>query len=146
VESEGMIDILTSFDVIEHVDEPEDFLVSIFGLLKKGGEAFIGTPTDYPVLRGLLGAEFDAFLFSVQHKWVFSGKSLEMMARKSEFSQCDISYHQRFGLGNLLAWLQTRKPQGDKKYDFVTNSIDALYKSEMANERTAEYLVLHLVK
>ncbi|MDL2288182.1 class I SAM-dependent methyltransferase [Oscillospiraceae bacterium OttesenSCG-928-F05] len=140
------IEVLTSYDVIEHVDDPEMFLRSVYDLLTPGGTAFIGTPTEYPVLRGLLGQTFDAFLFSVQHLWVLSRKNLELMAQKSGFSQCKVDYYQRFGLGNLIAWLQTNTPRGEAKYDFVSRSLDALYKSEMAKEETGEYLVLRLVK
>jgi SAM-dependent methyltransferase len=132
--------------VIEHTDDPQAFLRDIHDLLEPGGTAFVGTPTEYPVLRQLLGAEFDSFLFSVQHPWVFSRKSLELMARKCGFSDVGVRFRQRFGLGNLLAWLQTREPRGDARYGFVPSSLDAHYKSEMAKEDTAEYFVLELRK
>jgi hypothetical protein len=115
-------------------------------LLAPGGIAYIGTPTDYPVLRELLGTEFDAFVFSVQHPWVFSRASFEFMARKCGFSEYHVKFYQRFGLGNLIAWLQTREPKGDAVYDFVSPTLDAHYKSEMSKEQTAEYLVLELRK
>ena len=46
----------------------------------------------------------------------------------------------------MIAWLQTHKPCGDLKYDFITPSLDKLYKSEMAKAETAEYIVLKLEK
>jgi hypothetical protein len=108
--------------------------------------AFVGTPTEYPVLRKLLGTKFDSFLFSVQHLWVFSQKNLRMMARKCGFSNYEVQFFQRFGIGNLISWLKIAEPHGDVSYDFVTKSLNMIYKSEMAREETAEYLVLRLEK
>lgn len=140
------IDIITSYDVIEHVDEPVSFVKKVYDLLSPGGTAYIGTPTEYPVLRKLLGKAFDSFVFSVQHPFVFSRSSLEIMAQKAGFLKYEVLFYQRFGLGNLIAWLQTGQPCGDKHYDFITESLDKLYKSEMAREKTAEYLILRLHK
>jgi SAM-dependent methyltransferase len=142
----GKIELLASFDVIEHVAVPQGFLNAIHSLLAPGGQAFVGTPTDYPVLRGLLGGAFDSFVFSVQHPWVFSSESLELMAGKCGFSRFEAKPRQRFGLGNLVAWLLEREPRGEAAYDFITPALDACYKSEMAKHGTAEYLVLELVK
>ena len=82
----GRIDIITSFDVIEHVEKPMDFLEDIFKLLKFGGKAIIGTPTDAPIMRFFLGEVYEQkLLFSTQHLWIFSEKSLELIARKCGF-------------------------------------------------------------
>jgi SAM-dependent methyltransferase len=143
---ENKIELITSYDVIEHVDDPQAFLRSVYALLAPGGRAYIGTPTEYPVLRSLLGAAFDAFVFSVQHPWVFSRASLERMAHAAGFSEIKVHFYQRFGLGNLIAWLQTREPKGDAAYDFFSPALNAHYKSEMSKEETAEYLVLSLKK
>lgn len=53
---QNKIDVITSFDVIEHVEDPMGFLKECYYLLKEGGQAVIGTPTDAPVMRSLLGA------------------------------------------------------------------------------------------
>jgi len=143
---ENKVEVITSYDVIEHVDDPQKFLKDVYNLLAPDGVAYIGTPTDYPVLRFLLGAEFDSFVFSVQHPWVFSGDSLKYMAQNSGFSEYGLKYHQRFGIGNLIAWLQTRMPKGEAVFDFVTPALNACYKAEMAKAETAEYLILEVRK
>jgi 2-polyprenyl-3-methyl-5-hydroxy-6-metoxy-1,4-benzoquinol methylase len=143
----GGIDVLTSFDVIEHVEDPQGFVNDVVSLLSPGGKAFIGTPTEYPILRTLLGPEFDRFLFSVQHPWVFSGATLLYMAEKSGFDgTAHIEYRQLYGMGNLLSWLKSRGPKGDITFPFISQSLDAVYKSEMANEATADYIVMVLDK
>jgi len=146
VKYKNSVELITSYDVIEHVSVPYEFLRSIYMLLTPGGIAYIGTPTEYPVLRGLLGANFDAFVFSVQHPWVFSRQSLEFLAKKCGFSEYKVKFYQRFGIGNLIAWLQTREPRGEAAYDFIPPALNTLYKSEMAREETAEYLILELKK
>ena len=42
------------------------------------------------------------------------------MAEKCGFSAFEVKFYQRFGIGNLIAWLQTREPRGEAMYDFVT--------------------------
>jgi len=143
---ENIVELITSYDVIEHVDEPQKFLQTIWKLLRNGGTAYIGTPTEYPVLRKLIGKEFDSFVFSIQHPWVFSHRSLEIMAEKCGFSEVKVKFYQKFGIGNFIAWLQTRKPQGEAIYDFIPSAINSLWRNEMAKEETAEYLVLELRK
>ena len=62
------IDVITSFDVIEHVQSPESFIKDVYDLLTAGGKAIIGTPTDAPIMRSLLGKDYEKkLLFSTQH-------------------------------------------------------------------------------
>jgi len=140
------IDVITSFDVIEHVKQPQNYLQTIYDLLVQGGQAFLGTPTDYPFLRKLVGKEFDSFVFSAQHPWIFSGKSLEFIAQKCGFSNVKMDYYTEYGLGNLIAWLQNRKPCGDVDYDFIPAAFEKHYKIDMAKEETADYMVMKLQK
>ena len=53
------IDIITSFDVIEHVKDPRIYLKEVFELLSEDGQAIIGTPTDAPIMRRLLGKIYE---------------------------------------------------------------------------------------
>ena len=139
------VDVVTSFDVIEHVEDVQRFADEIYELCAPGGRCIIGTPTDYPVLRKMLGREFDKFIFQVQHPWVLSEKSFFALFKNAGFRNITIKTRQKYGLGNLLAWLNERKPRGDIKYDFISETIDAAYKAEMG-KYNAEYLVLYAEK
>lgn len=142
----GKIDVITSFDVIEHVNDPKLFAKDAFELLSDGGKCIIGTPTDYPVLRQMLGDEFNRFIFQVQHPWVFSETSLRNIFEEAGFKDIQVIPSQKFGLGNLLAWLNERKPRGDVKYPFISPAIDAVYRQEMAKNGYAEYLTVYAEK
>lgn len=141
------LDVITSFDVIEHVEDPDTFMKDIYELLKAGGEGVIGTPTDAPVMRSLLGEVYEReLLFSTQHLWIFSEKNLEIMARRAGFKQIKIRYFQRYGLGNAFGWLKEQRACGNSKYPFISESADAVWKSELMRQGLSDYIVLYLKK
>lgn len=143
----GGIDVITSFDVIEHVEDPLGFLSDIRELLSDNGQAIIGTPTDAPIMRELLGAVYEqTLLFSTQHLWIFSEKNLQRLAEQAGFSECSVKYYQRYGISNMIAWLQQEKPCGHIQYDFVSKTLDAAYRSECERNGAADYIVMYLKK
>lgn len=141
------IDIVVSFDVIEHVDDPQEFLNEIYNLMGLGGKAIIGTPTQTPIMRELLGGIYEEkLLFSTQHLWIFGENNLKLMAEKAGFSNATVKYKQRYGLGNLLAWMQFHKPKGHFKYDFITETMDEVWKRECERQGLSDYILLYLEK
>ena len=140
------VDVVTSFDVIEHVSDPRGFLKDSFNLLKEGGKIFIGTPTDYPILRQMLGDTFNKFIFQVHHPWILSEKIVKDMADEIGFINIKVHTIQKYGLGNLLCWLNEQKPRGHITYDFISESLDELYKKEIAASGFGEYIILEATK
>lgn len=145
-EFSNRIDVITSFDVIEHVESPEKFLKDAYNLCSEGGNVIIGTPTDYPVLRQMLGRTFDRFIFQVQHPWVLSDKAMEIMAERVGFKNIRIEYKQKYGLGNLLSWLLDNTPRGDINYEFIDKGVDAAYRKSMSKADVCEYIILYATK
>lgn len=142
---EEKCDVVSSFDVIEHVESPQEFADCIYKLCAPNGEIICGTPTDYPVLRAMLGTEFDKFIFQVQHPWILSEKSLVILFEKAGFKNVKIEKVQKYGLGNLLAWLNEKRPRGNISYDFITDTMNRVYMQEMA-KLNPEYLVVKATK
>lgn len=141
------INVATSFDVIEHVENPQEFLMNIFDLLTVGGQAVIGTPTETPIMRKLLGKIYEKkLLFSTQHLWVFSDKNLEMMAKNVGFVKIDFKFYQRYGLENLFGWLRDKEPCSEIVEDFITPTLNAVWKSECAEHGMSDYIVMYLTK
>lgn len=147
VDWQGKVDVVTSFDVIEHVEEPVQFLKDINMLLSKTGGAIIGTPTDAPVMRQMLGNIYEQkLLFSTQHLWVFSEKNLKMMAKEAGFEQIEVLYYQRYGLSNFIGWIKEQRAYGELDYSFISDTMDAVWKSELSRQGLSDYIVLYLKK
>lgn len=141
------IDVAVSFDVIEHVEEPIQFLEDIRLLLCENGEAVIGTPTDAPVMRQMLGNIYEQrLLFSTQHLWIFSEKNLKMMAEEAGFKQMEVRYFQRYGLSNFIGWMKEQRACGEPDYSFISETMDAVWKSELSRQGLSDYIVLYLKK
>lgn len=142
----GKVDVVTSFDVIEHVDSPYEFMKDTYELLNSGGQAIIGTPSDAPILRNLLGKEYEQFLFSFQHPWIIGDKGFEKICKEAGFVNVRIEQKQRYGLANTMEWLRNRKPKGHIKYDFINSTMEEMYKRELENIKCADYLIAYVQK
>lgn len=141
------IDVITSFDVIEHVQSPESFIKDVYDLLTAGGKAIIGTPTDAPVMRSLLGKDYEKkLLFSTQHLWILSEKNLRIISEKCGFKNIDIKYYQRYGIDNMLGWLKEKEPKSEIKQKFITETLNNVWKAQLVDNGLADYIVLYLEK
>ncbi|MBP3602580.1 MAG: class I SAM-dependent methyltransferase [Lachnospiraceae bacterium] len=144
---EKQMDVITSFDVIEHVEDPKGFIKDIYMLLKEGGKAIIGTPTDAPIMRKLLGDIYEKkLLFSTQHLWIFSEKNLKLIAEQEGFSKVNIKYFQRYGIGNMMGWIKDKGPGTAVSDEFITETLDNVWKSQCSEKGLADYIVLYLEK
>jgi 2-polyprenyl-3-methyl-5-hydroxy-6-metoxy-1,4-benzoquinol methylase len=74
-EHEGRYDIISAFDIIEHLEQPVEFLRQAKRLLRPGGSLVISTPDADHWLRPLMGARWP-MLQPMQHLTIFSRQSL----------------------------------------------------------------------
>ena len=144
---QGKVDVVTSFDVIEHVNSPSEFMQDVFDLLKDGGIGIIGTPTDCPFMRKLLGHTYEQrLLFSYQHPWILSGNGFELCCKQAGFLDIRIDYKQRYGLSNVLAWCIEKKPEGHNRIPEVTAAMSDVYRRELEQNGMADYIVAYVRK
>lgn len=146
IDYENKADVITSFDVIEHVENPCAFMEECYRLCAQGGKVIIGTPTEQPIMRMALGEEYDSFLFSTQHLWVLNKESLEIAAKLAGFKNIEIKYKQRYGLGNLIAWLKERRPMGNVAYSYIAESVNKSWMTNSEECGLADYIVIYAEK
>lgn len=140
------VDVVVSFDVIEHVEDPGMFMEECYQLCREDGRVIVGTPTQQPIMRMALGETYDSFLFSSQHLWVFDQKSLRVCAELAGFKNIEIKYKQRYGLGNVIAWLKEKRPLGNVSYPFISDSVDKNFMVNSEETGMADYIVVYAQK
>lgn len=140
---EEKVDIVCSFDVIEHIEDVNTFAKEIYESLRLGGEVIIGTPTIVAAYRDTLGEVWDAFNFRTQHLSVFTSESLRYLFERIGFTDIVIKNVQRYDLGNLLAWCLYKEPRGNLKFPWISDTLNMVFKEELAASGAGDYLVLY---
>ena len=58
------------------------------------------------------------------------------------FKNVTIEMKQKYGLGNLLNWLNEKEPKGHGTFDFITPTMNLAYMSQMEMMGNSEYLIV----
>jgi SAM-dependent methyltransferase len=135
----GKVDLVVSFAVMEHVDDPLFFLQEIRQLIKPGGKVLISTPNYDDWLLQFLPEIYGCFFYRKAHKYYFNGRSIKKLAGLAGFNSVELVYKNRFDLSNALHWLRDNKPTGIGKVEMFTE-LDCSYKSLLERSGKADFI------
>ena len=77
-------DIITSFEVIEHINNPREELNNFYKLLRKGGIVYVTTPNFNSILRYRLKSAYNVICYP-EHLSYYTPKTLNKVFNKSRF-------------------------------------------------------------
>ncbi|MFA5022541.1 MAG: class I SAM-dependent methyltransferase [Patescibacteria group bacterium] len=104
-------DLITAFQVLEHVQDPINFLVDLKKYLKPDGYICLEVPNVCDALLYLYQIEpYAAFWFREPHLFNFSPKTLGLVLEKAGFKG-KMQTVQRYNFVNHLNWVLTGQPQ-----------------------------------
>ena len=133
-------DIIVSFDVIEHINQPVEFLKNIKQILNKNGTAYIVTPNFNDILMNLIPDSFSSFNFRTAHTLYFNEESMSFFLKKSGIKKYKISYYHEMDFSNLLLWLRDKKPSGLNKLKIFDKEFENLYRNYVEANKLASHL------
>lgn len=141
----GKVDVVLSTQVIEHVDDPHDFLAGIAALLAPGGVAVVSTPNRRDVLMELMPESFPPFFYRVQHRWAFDAGSLGHAATRAGLQVDELRHVHRYGLANTMHWLKEGRPRGRTPMAPLDGAIDRHWQAWLESTGRADnlYLIAH---
>lgn len=142
----GKVDLTTCFSTVEHIEDPLQFVQEIYALLKPGGRLVISTPNAADVLLASLPVEYGRFFYRKVHLWYWDAASFQYLIKTAGFNDTKVIPHHRFGLSNYLNWLREKQPKGDARLDYVSPTMDQVWRSELERMGTCDYLYLEAVK
>ena len=121
--SEGF-DIITLFDLIEHIPEPVPFMKSVDRILSPGGYILIFTPVFDSFGIRVMGA-YSSIVDPTEHVLLFTMSSLAFLGRELGY---EIVYSETQGLdvANILAMRQFRNEPPDQIFVEFGNELQAI--------------------
>jgi 2-polyprenyl-3-methyl-5-hydroxy-6-metoxy-1,4-benzoquinol methylase len=115
-------DMLTMWDVIEHVPDPKAYVHQAAELLRSGGVISLATPDIDSIPARLAGKRWVGFKLSEEHVYYFSVKTLSQMLNQAGFEVLDVRhigkyvplslFHDRLGM--YFPWLARLLQAGEK--------------------------------
>lgn len=107
-------DNIVLFQVLEHTEDPIDFLNSLKLLLKDDGKIFIEVPNLYdPLLKLWNVSNYQKFYYHEAHTYYFTEKALLKLLNICNLEPVEIDFIQDYNLYNNLYWYFNNEPQRD---------------------------------
>lgn len=139
------VDLVVSFNVIEHVKNPLNFLRDMYRLLRPGGTLLLCTPNLDNWLINFAPDKFSKFFYRRVHPWYFCKKSLENMCNLCDITDYSVKYSQRYGLANALTWIREGRGSGNDATHFLSG-LDGSYKQFVEANEIADLIYLQCRK
>lgn len=140
----GQADFVTSFAVVEHVEDPLTFVRELVSLTRKGGTVTLSTPNARDWLIDTLPA-YAAFFYRVVHRWYFDADNLSGLLRRTGLEHVNARFRQHYDLSNALLWLRDHKPTGIARIKDMIG-LDGAYRSELVRQGRTDYLYVSGVR
>ncbi len=140
------IDLLVSFDVIEHLSKPIDVLSEIHRVLKKEAVIYIGVPNQNDFLKEI-EESYLPFYYHKSHLFYHDIASLRYILDKAGLSYKDSSFLHKYNIYNMINWLKQNRATGnpEKKHPF-DGGHDTMFKSYVEEKGIASHILIKASK
>tara|TARA_Y100000816_G_scaffold122065_1_gene85789 strand:- start:25741 stop:26658 length:918 start_codon:yes stop_codon:yes gene_type:complete len=150
--AENKFDIISFFQVFEHIPNPKDFLMHVKKRIKKNGKIIIELPNlDDPLIFYDNNEDYKNFYYRRPHEFYYNKKSLLRLLRSVGLKGKINGIH-RYNYGNLIHWHLNKTTQStsevamakfpinvkNKKFMKVVNLIEEDYKSFLEKNLKSE--------
>ena len=140
---------VTIFHVLEHVSDPATFVKQCFELVEPGGRLLVEVPN---LADELLDQSpgYRAFYWQRAHLSYFDAPHLSLVLRRARVGHFQVRGVQRYGLRNLLHWLDAGRPQVESP-DFratqpLLRRLENIYRRDRVERMTCDTIVAEATK
>ena len=132
----GKVDVVTSFGVIEHIEDPLEYLRNALALLSENGMLVLQTDNLDDLLMRTEAKGFADFFYRTAHNWYFRASNLEAVTRKAGFVNSRVSTTHGYDFSNFMLWHKDGRPTGNGKMKLFDPVFDSFW---MASVEAAGY-------
>lgn len=105
----GSFDVILGLHILEHLNNPVEYLMRIKPLLRKGGKLYIEVPNLNSFLCEL-SKEYDEFFYLYEHVSYFTEKTLSLVFEKAGYKNIKTYTKEIYSVENHINWIRTGKP------------------------------------
>lgn len=128
----GRYDVICHFHVFEHILQPAEFLDQCKQLLAPDGVMIAEIPAmSDPLVALYKQADYIDFFFQAQHPFYYRDSSFGRVLAHNGLKIHEMLPHQRYGIDNHLAWMNSGKPGGDDELAEVFAETDSHYRQDL---------------
>jgi cyclopropane fatty-acyl-phospholipid synthase-like methyltransferase len=140
--------VISSFHVLEHIQEPDIFLKTLRQKLTDDGQVFIEVPHANDALLSRYKSDaFKEFTLWSEHLILHTKESLEATFRNAGFKVLNTVGVQRYSLANHLHWLSKQKPNGQNIWkDLDNKELNSQYEQMLLKLGETDSLLLIAAK
>ena len=121
---DNTFEVITLWDVLEHIDHPKDLLRRSAAWLSKDGRIYLNLPNINSVIARILGRFWPMLLR--EHLWYFSPRTITHLLNETGYTVLDIRPNRvRFSLYNIVKRL-SQYTSGPRKFGKFLLNIPAL--------------------
>jgi len=125
---ENQFDVITSFEVIEHINNPTKVVAEMLRILRDNGRVYITTPNFNSILRYRLKSKYDVIEYP-NHLCYFTKKTLGKL-----FSDAGFNVKELKTTGISLTRIKTSKGKSNQEYVSETSD-DEILRHKIENNR-----------
>lgn len=135
-------DVICMFNVIEHLNDPDEVLKRLRKQLHTGGIFVCETcNADDALITRYHCEAFEDFTYWSEHVFLFNSETLEKLLLRNGFLTIKNAQIQRYPLANHLYWLVYGKPGGHIKWDeFREEILDERYAKMLTDRKIGDTL------
>lgn len=139
-------EVVTCFDVIEHVPDPAAFASQLFDATKTGGTLILSTPNMNDILVEVAEEHFKSFYYRTAHISYFTKDSICNLLDKVGYSDITVEFVHKLDISNLLYWLKEKRPTGIGYMDMFDLDFDAYYRRYIEKIGRSTHMLLKAEK
>lgn len=122
LDKEKKYDLITFFQVFEHIPNPVEFINEVKKRLKPNGKILIELPNlNDPIISLDNNSQYLDFYYRKPHEFYYNKKSLDFILKKAGLVGKINGIH-RYNFGNLLQWHNNKTPQDSSSIAMAENS------------------------
>ena len=141
----SIVSAAISFDTLEHIHDPREFLESVEESLQEGGKFFLGVPNQNDFLKDLV-PDYRSFFYHTSHKWYFHEDSLGNLINATGFEIEEVVYTHKYNLTNAFVWAADQMPDGHTQPAMFDAETEDVFCRSVEREGRSSHLLMVLAK